>query len=72
MFNGPVRTDLDDRIEYAEDRWVSIGMLYQLTVVVVWTGQDGDTIQIISARKANKHERQRHEAYLTNRLGSFS
>ena len=70
VFNGPMLTDLDDRIAYGEERWVSIGTLAQLTVVVVWTERDGDTIRIISARKANKHERQRYEAYLTNRLGS--
>ena len=62
-------TDLDERMEYGEDRWVSIGMLSQLTVVVVWTERDNDTIRIISARKANKHERRRfrraHRAYST-------
>jgi uncharacterized DUF497 family protein len=72
VFNGPLLTDLDDRVAYGEERWVSIGMLSQLVVVVVWTERDGDTIRIISARKANKHERQRYEAYLTNRLGSVS
>lgn len=69
LFDGPLLTDLDDRMEYDEDRWVSIGTLPSLTVVVVWTERDGDTIRLISARKANKHERQRYETYLTNRLG---
>jgi len=69
VFNGPVLTDLDDRIEYGEDRWISIGMLAILTVVIVWTERDSDTIRLISARKANRYERQRYEAYLTNRLG---
>jgi uncharacterized DUF497 family protein len=72
VFNGPMLTDLDERVEYGEDRWVSIDILYQLTVVVVWTARNGDTIRIISARKANKYERQRYEAYLTNRLGRLS
>jgi len=70
LFDGPMLTELDDRMEYGEDRWVSIGMLTTLTAVVVWTERDGDTIRLISARKANKYERQRYEAYLTNRLGS--
>ncbi len=72
LSRGPMLTDLDDRIDYGEDRWLSIGMLADLTVVVVWTERADATIRIISARKANKYERQRYEAYLTNRLGSFS
>jgi uncharacterized DUF497 family protein len=72
LFDGPVLTELDDRMEYEEDRWISIGMLSTLTAVVVWTERDGDTIRLISARKANKHERQRYEAYLTNRLGPIA
>jgi uncharacterized DUF497 family protein len=72
VFNGPLLTDLDEKIEYGEERWISIGLFATLTVVVVWTERGNDTIRIISARKANKHERQRYEAYITNRLGSFS
>ena len=70
LFAGPLLTDLDERMAYGEDRWVSIGLLFNLTAVVVWTERADDTIRIISARKANKHERKRYEAYLTNRLGS--
>ena len=62
-------TDLVERVEYGEDRWVSIGRLSNLTVIVVWTERGPDTVRIISARKANKYERQRYEAYLTHRLG---
>ena len=69
LFDGPVLTVMDDRMDYGEDRWVSIGMLANLTAVVVWTERDGDTIRLISARKANKYEYQRYEAYLTSRLG---
>ena len=70
LFDGPMLTERDGRMDYGEDRWVSIGMLSTVTAVVVWTERDGDIIRLISARKANKHERQRYEAYLTNRLGS--
>lgn len=70
VFNSPMLTDIDDRIEYGEDRWISIGVLSHIVVVVVWTERDSDTIRIISARKANRHERQRYAAYLANRLGS--
>ncbi len=72
VFNGPTFTDLDARIDYGEDRWISIGMLANLTVVIIWTERDTNIIRLISARKANRYERQRYEAYLTNRLGSVS
>ncbi|MFV9507422.1 MAG: BrnT family toxin [Oscillochloridaceae bacterium umkhey_bin13] len=71
VFEGPLLTDRDDRLAYGEDRWVSIGFMNPLVIVVVWTERNGDTIRIISARKANKHERKRYEAYITNRLGAF-
>ncbi len=61
MFTYYVLIDLDDREEYPEDRWVGIGMLRNSLAVVVFTEQDGETIRIISARKANKHERTRYQ-----------
>ena len=70
MFQYPMLTDLDERVDYGEDRWVSIGMLSNGVAVVVWTERAQDVIRIISARKANRYERRQYEAYLTNRLGS--
>ena len=70
LFDSPMLTRLDDRYDYGEDRWVSIGILDIAVAVVVWTERYEDTIRIISARKANKYERQEYEAYFTNRLGS--
>jgi len=70
LFNTLLLTELDDRFDYGENRWLSIGLLGQVVVVVVWTDRDVDTIRIISARKANSNERKRYEAYLTNRLGT--
>jgi uncharacterized DUF497 family protein len=70
MFNYPMLTDLDDRFDYGEDRWVSIGILDPGIAVIIWTERDADTIRIISARKANRYERQRYERYITNQLGS--
>lgn len=70
MFAYPMLTNLDERVDYGEDRWVSIGMLANGIAVVVWTERAQDVIRIISARKANRYERKRYEAYLANRLGS--
>ena len=53
---------LDMRQDYGEDRWIGIGITHGRVVVVVYTEQDnGETIRIISLRKALKHERKRFE-----------
>ncbi len=65
MFEGPMLIELDERIDYGEDRWVGIGFLRNGVAVVVWTERQGDVIRIISARKANRYERKRFEQYLT-------
>jgi uncharacterized DUF497 family protein len=49
-------TFLDQRSDYGEDRWVGIGLLQVLITVNVFTERRGDTIRIISARKATRHE----------------
>ena len=61
MFNYYMLIDLDDREDYQEERWVGIGMLRNSIAVVVFTERQGDTIRIISARKANKYERKRYQ-----------
>jgi uncharacterized DUF497 family protein len=65
MFESPMLIELDDRIDYGEDRWVGIGLLRNGVAVVVWTERQSDVIRIISARKANRYERKRFEQYLT-------
>jgi uncharacterized protein len=59
-------TDIDDRMDYSEDRWISIGILVRGIAVVVWTERADDVIRIISARKANKDERRRYQAAFTD------
>ena len=62
VFAGPVLVRLDMRQDYGEDRWIGIGITNGRVVVVVYTEQDnGETIRIISLRKALKHERKRFE-----------
>ena len=57
IFNGPMLTRLDTREDYGEDRWIGIGIIKQRVIVVAYTERNnGDTIRIISARKALKHE----------------
>ena len=66
MFLAPMLTDIDDRIDYSEERWISIGILVHGITVVVWTERAGDVIRIISARKANKDERRQYENTFTD------
>ena len=56
MFDRPMVTFLDQRRDYGEDRWLGIGMLRAMTAAVVFVERHGDTIRIISARKATRHE----------------
>ena len=56
FFDYPMVTFLDQRKEYGEDRWIGIGWLGDILAVVVFTEPKTDTIRIISARKANRHE----------------
>ncbi|CAK8722792.1 MAG: hypothetical protein CDV28_11315 [Candidatus Electronema aureum] len=56
VFNGPRRiTWADTRQEYGECREITMGELAGRLVVIVHTGR-GDSIRIISMRKANERE----------------
>jgi uncharacterized DUF497 family protein len=60
VFLDPDRVDwVDDREEYGEERWLSIGWVDPVLLVVVHAmrGIHGEVIRIISARKANARER---------------
>jgi uncharacterized protein len=64
MFTEDMLIELDDRLNYGEDRWMVIGFLDLGIAVVVWTERQGNVIRIISARRANRHEQKRLEQYL--------
>jgi uncharacterized DUF497 family protein len=57
LFEGYTVTVEDDRFDYGEPRFVSVGLLEGRVVVVVHTEND-ETLRIISARKATKNEEQ--------------
>lgn len=59
LFTGNILTALDDRADYGEHRFVSIGLLDGRVVAVVHTETD-NTIRVISIRKATRNEQ---EAY---------
>ena len=55
VFRGPTFTFEDDRMDYGELRWVTLGFLGDRVVVVVHTETE-DEIRIISMRKAVRNE----------------
>ena len=56
VFAGATLTVEDDRRAYGEDRFITIGFLDEMMVVVVWTPRGG-LHRSISMRKANERER---------------
>jgi uncharacterized DUF497 family protein len=69
IFDGPVLTRLDNRREYGETRRISIGALSDAVVIVVAHTDRAGKIRIISARKANRNEREVYYEYLEKALG---
>ena len=63
VFDGPMVVWLDTREDYGEERWVGIGFLSNTLLVIVYTE---NTIRLISARKANKHERKIYQNKVRN------
>lgn len=57
----------DDREDYGEDRWITIGAVESVLLVVVYTVRDagGDVVRLISARKANAKEREAYRHHQT-------
>jgi uncharacterized DUF497 family protein len=66
VFDSPMLMDLDERSNYGEERWVGIGFLDNGIAVVVWTERRSDVIRIISARRANRYEKQKFAQYLSD------
>ncbi|MDE0057926.1 MAG: BrnT family toxin [Defluviicoccus sp.] len=56
VFDGATLTVQDDRRNYGEDRYLTIGFLDGAMVVLVWTPR-ARTKRVISMRKANERER---------------
>jgi hypothetical protein len=55
VFAGPTFTFEDDRRDYGEQRWVTLGLLGSKVVVIVHTESD-DEIRVISMREAEPNE----------------
>lgn len=53
VFEGPTLTYEDTRFDYGEPRFITVGLLGHIVVLVAHT-EIGNTIRILHARKANK------------------
>jgi uncharacterized protein len=60
VFQGIILTVQDDRQDYGEKRFISLGLLEDVVIVVVYT-ERSERIRLISMRKANQKERQAYE-----------
>ena len=60
VFAGAALTIADDRCDYGESRFITIGFLDCTMVVLVWTRRPR-AYRVISMRKANERERRLYQ-----------
>jgi uncharacterized DUF497 family protein len=63
VFPRVAATKLDKRRDYGENRYITVGLLGERAVVLVWTPRGGKR-RIISMRYANDRERQKYSKQL--------
>lgn len=63
VFAGHHFTLADDRRDYGEDRYITVGTLDGRMVMVIWTPRGADR-RIISMRKANEREQAKYRQRL--------
>ena len=63
VFAGNTITVEDDRMEYGEKRFITVGLLEERMIVLVWTPR-GEARRIISMRKANAREQKIYQGRL--------
>lgn len=56
IFEHPMLIKADTRKDYGEKRLVGLGLLFEVEIVIIFTKR-GDSIRVISIRRANKNER---------------
>jgi uncharacterized DUF497 family protein len=57
IFDGPTVERPDDRVDYGELRVYAIGLVNGLEIVVIYSDREPDERRIISAWRAEPHER---------------
>lgn len=69
VFEGNTASFLDDRENYSEDRFVTLGLLRSTVVVLVHTETE-TTLRVISMRKATSHEKKLYFSEISDGLGT--
>lgn len=65
VFEGDIVTVEDDRYNYGEQRFITLGLLQGRIVAIVHTERD-DRTRIISARKATRYEQRTYFEQISN------
>lgn len=65
VFDSDIVTIEDDRFDYGEQRFVTLGLFNERVVVIVHTEREGVT-RIISVRKATKYEARSYFEQITD------
>ena len=65
VFENELVTDIDDRFDYGETRYYTLGILDHVVVVVSHT-EDDDVIRVISFRKAEIYEEEIYYTHIRN------
>lgn len=68
IFKGPILTEEDVRRDYGERRFISIGVVQGICLVVVHTERDGIT-RIISAWLGGRNDKKRYDAHYDGGTG---
>jgi uncharacterized DUF497 family protein len=64
VLTGPCVTFVDDRFDYGEKRFTTLGLLAGRVVVIAHTPRATDVTRIISMRKANRREQKIYQKRL--------
>jgi uncharacterized DUF497 family protein len=60
IFEGPTVERVDDRFDYGERRVYAIGLVNGLEITLIYTDRESEERRIISAWRAEPHERRRY------------
>jgi uncharacterized DUF497 family protein len=60
IFTGTTVEWIDERFQYAEERWLAIGVSKGTEICIAYAEEKEDLRRIISARKATRGERERY------------
>ena len=69
LFSAPMRTILDLRQDYGEERFIGLWLLDNRAVAVAFTEPEDNTVRVVSMRRALTHEKKQYEQYIRQFFG---